>query len=93
MLGLPDQLDIEVLSDDNAAAYWERSDRFDLALDLTAGRRGLAALGTVIARWVKHLLDIDVAVEPLNELRDVTLAWYVGLDTFGNQDRRRALEW
>ena len=93
MLGLPEQLDIEVLSDDNAAGYWERSDRFDLALDLTAGRRGLAALGTVIARWVKHLLDIDVAVEPLNELRDVALAWYVGLDSLRHQDRRRAVEW
>ena len=64
MLGLPDQLNIEVLSDANAAGYWGRSDRFDLALDLTSGRRGLAALATVIARWVKHLLDIDVAIEP-----------------------------
>ena len=56
-----------------------------LALDLTAGRRGLAALGTVIACWVKHLLDIDVIVEPLNELRDVALAWYVGLDADGTK--------
>ena len=56
-----------------------------LALDLTAGRRGLAALGTVIVCWVKHLLDIDVMVEPLNELRDVALAWYVGLDANGTR--------
>ena len=85
MLGLPEQRDVEVLSDANAAGYWERSDRFDLALDLTAGRRGLAALGTVIAHWVKHLLDIDVVVEPLDELRDVVLAWYVGLDANGTR--------
>ncbi len=85
MLGLPEQLEVEVLSDANAAGYWERSDRFELALDLTAGRRGLAALSTVIARWVKHLLDIDVEVEPVNELRDVTLAWYVGLDSFATK--------
>jgi hypothetical protein len=85
MLGLESQLDIEVLSEANAAGYWERSDRFDLALDLTTGRRGLAALGTVIARWVKHLLDIYVAVEPLSELRDVALTWYVGLDSFGTK--------
>jgi hypothetical protein len=85
MLGLPEQLDIEVLSDANAAGYWERSDRFDLALDLTAGCRGLAALSTAIACWVKHLLDIDVAVEPVNELRDVMLAWYVGLDSFATK--------
>ena len=56
MLGLPAEAAIDVLNDDNADDYWERSDRFDMALDLTAGRRGLAALGEVIARWIKHLL-------------------------------------
>jgi uncharacterized protein DUF6352 len=85
MLGLPEQFDVDVLSDANASGYWERSDRFDLALDLTAERRGLVALGTVIVRWVKHLLDIDIIVEPLNELRDAVLAWYVGLDANGTK--------
>ena len=85
MLGLESRLNIDVLSEANASSYWERSDRFDLALDLSAGRHGLAALGGVIARWVKHLLDIDVVVEPLNELRDVALTWYVGLDGFGTK--------
>jgi hypothetical protein len=80
MLGLPAAAGIDVLSEDNAAEYWERSDLFDMALDLTAGRRGLAALGDVITNWVSHLLAIDVAVEPLVEMRDVTLNWYVGLD-------------
>jgi hypothetical protein len=83
MFGLPDQSTVEVLSDDNAPDYWERSDRFDLALDLTTGRRGLAALAAVIARWVKHLLDIDIDVEPLTELQDVAFTWYVGLDAHG----------
>lgn len=85
MFGLSHEPDIEVLSDANTPSYWERSDRFDLALDLTAGRRGLTALSIVIARWVKHLLDVDVVVEPLNELRDVTLSWYVGLDAYGTK--------
>ena len=85
MFGSPAKPEIEVLSDNNAAGYWKRSDRFDLALDLTAGRLGIAALGAVIARWVKHLLDIDVVVESLNELRDVALPWYVGLDANGTK--------
>lgn len=85
MLGLPAQAAIDVLNDDNAEQYWERSDRFDMALDLTAGRRGLAALGDVIARWIGHLLGIAVDVEPLTEARDVTLAWYVGLDAQGTK--------
>ena len=41
MLGLPAAGEIDVLNDDNAESYWERSDLFDMALDLTAGRRGL----------------------------------------------------
>ena len=80
MLGLPLAGNIDVLNDDNAASYWERSDRFDMALDLSAGRRGLAALGEVIERWLKHLLAVEVAVEPLTEPGDVALSWYVGLD-------------
>src|SRR6185295_7816777 len=80
MLGLPSPSDIEVLNDDNAHGYWERSDLFDMALDFTAGRRGQEALGAVIARWVEHLLAVEVAVEPLIEADDVNIAWYVGLD-------------
>jgi hypothetical protein len=85
MFALETAPEVEVLCDNNAAHYWRRSDRFDLALDLTAGRRGLAALGSVIACWIKHMLDIDVVVEPLAELRDVALAWYVGLDADGTR--------
>jgi len=80
MLGLPAPGGIDVLNDGNAEAYWERSDRFDLALDLTAGRRGLASLGKVIGRWITHLLALDVEVEPLVAAQDVDLIWYVGLD-------------
>ena len=80
MLGLPAAAEIDVLNEDNADAYWERSDLFDMALELTAGRRGLAALGEVIERWIAHLLAVEVAIEPLVELQDATLTWYVGLD-------------
>ena len=80
MLGLPAAADIDVLNEVNAVDYWQRSDQFDLALDLTAGRRGLVALGEVIERWVAHLLSAKVKVEPLVELRDAAFSWYVGLD-------------
>jgi hypothetical protein len=80
MLGLPAAAEIDVLNDDNADAYWERSDLFDMALDLTAGRHGVAALGEVSRQWVAHFLAVDVQIEPLVELQDVTLTWYVGLD-------------
>ena len=80
MLGIPAAAAIDVLTDDNAATYWERSDRFDMALDLTAGRRGQAALGEALARFLRHMLALDVDIEPLVEMRDVPFTWYVGLD-------------
>jgi hypothetical protein len=80
MLGIPAGAEIDVLSDDNASAYWERSDCFDMAIDLTAGRRGLAALGEAMAHWVRHMLAVEVEIKPLTEMRDTNLTWYVGLD-------------
>jgi Family of unknown function (DUF6352) len=84
LLGLPAP-EVDMLNDATADTYWERSDRFDMGLDLTAGQRGLAALGDVITRWLSHLLAIDVAIEPLMELRDAPLSWYVGLDFDGTR--------
>jgi hypothetical protein len=80
MLGVSTATEVDVLSEGNAGLYWDRSDSFDMALDLTAGRRGLAALGLVVTRWVRHLLAIDVMIVPVTELRDVNLTWYLGLD-------------
>jgi hypothetical protein len=81
MLGAVHDVEVEVIDEDNAEHYWHRSDQFDMGLDLTAGRRGQAALATVITRWLSHLLGVEVSIEPLTELRDAKLSWYVGLDT------------
>jgi hypothetical protein len=85
MLGIPAQAEIDVMNDDNAEFYFEHSDRFHVALDLTGGRRGLQALATAIERWIAHLLAIEVAVEPFTEVRDTNLSWYVGLDAEGTR--------
>jgi hypothetical protein len=85
MLGLPAASDIDVLGEHNAQSYFERSDQFDMALDLTAGRGGLVALGRVIERWVRHILAVEVTVEPLTEVQNANLSWYVGLDSEGTK--------
>jgi len=85
MLGIPDAADIDVLNDDNADHYFEHSDRFHVALDLTSGRRGHDAIAEAMARWVKHLLSVDVDIAPFAETRDANLAWYVGLDATGTR--------
>jgi Family of unknown function (DUF6352) len=85
MLGIPAAAEIDVLTDENAASYWERSDRFDMALDLTAGRRGQAALAEALARFLRHMLALEAEIEPLVEMRDVPFTWYVGLDAEGTR--------
>jgi hypothetical protein len=85
MLGIPAQAEIDVINDDNAEHYFEYSDRFHAAIDLTSGRRGLQALAQAIERWIGHLLAVDVRVEPFTEVRDANLAWYVGLDAEGTR--------
>jgi Family of unknown function (DUF6352) len=80
MLGIPAEAAIDILNDENAESYWERSDRFDMALDLTGGRAGLVALAEAMRRWIAHVLGVEVTIEPLTELREASLTWYVGLD-------------
>ncbi|WP_342731388.1 DUF6352 family protein [Bradyrhizobium sp. B117] len=81
MLGAVTDAQLDVLNEENADEYWQRSDHFDMAFDLTAGDRGPHALAQAMRRWISHLLAVDVAIEPLRELQDEQLSWYVGLDT------------
>ena len=85
MLGIPAAAEIDVMNNDNAPHYFEHSDQFHVALDLTGGRHGLQALGTAIARWIGHLLAVAVEIEPLIEMREAKLSWYVGLDADGTR--------
>ena len=80
MLGATTDAVVEALGEENAGTYWQRSDKFDMALDLTAGGRGPVALAQAMTRWVSHLLGIDVMIEPLRALHEERLTWYVGLD-------------
>ncbi len=80
MLGIPAEAEIDIINDENAESYWQRSDQFDMALDLTGGRAGVAAFAEAMRRWVAHVLGVEVAIEPLIALRDAPFTWYVGLD-------------
>src|ERR1041385_2099036 len=67
MLGIPAEAEIDIMSDDNAAHYFQQCDLCHVALDMTAGRRGLAALAEAMRRWIAHLLNVEVVIEPLTE--------------------------
>jgi Family of unknown function (DUF6352) len=76
----PEEITLDVLSSENAVAYWDRSDRFDTVLDLSFTRPGLDALCRVLERWVMHFLGVALRIEPMSQIRDERWSWHVGLD-------------
>jgi hypothetical protein len=73
-------VDLDVLDRDNAAQYWDRSERFDLAVSLNRAQPALASLCRVLERWIAHFLGVTVRIEPLRAIDDPRWSWHVGLD-------------
>lgn len=73
-------IDLDVLSEQNAAMYWQRDERHDFALSLNRGGRALDALCRVLERWIAHLLAVEVAIRPRRAIDDAHWVWHVGLD-------------
>jgi hypothetical protein len=76
----PRGVDLDVMTKDNADAYWERSDRFDMVLEVGFPKPGLDALCRVLEQWVRHLLDVGVRIHPVQQISDERWVWHVGLD-------------
>jgi hypothetical protein len=73
-------IELDVLSEDNIAQYWERSERFDFAVSLNRGGQVLEALCRVLERWIAHFLSVEVSIRPQREIADTRWVWHVGLD-------------
>lgn len=80
MFGEGPEDSVEAMTEETAESYWSRSDAHDLALPFGAEPRARAGLAAAIAAFLRHLLRLEVLVEPLTEASDVDLRWYVGLD-------------
>ena len=73
-------IELDVLSEDNAASYWDRSERYDFAVSLNRGGGILDALCRVLERWIAHFLSVEVSIRPQREIDDARWVWHVGLD-------------
>ena len=89
-------VNLAVLTDANAQAYWESGERHNYLLDLThevtndlshgltftltRARSGLKALARVLEKWVAHFLGVQVSITPEQKLEDANWRWHVGLD-------------
>lgn len=76
----PREIEIDVLTEANAPAYFARSDAHDLALDIVDGSVGQKALGTAIERFIAHMLGETVTIRPVPVIEDQNWTWHVGLD-------------
>ena len=74
------QLDLEVLSINNAIFYWMRDERFDTVLDVSVGRDAVQALCRLLEMWTRHFLDVDVVVTAVTRIDDDRWVWHLGLD-------------
>jgi hypothetical protein len=74
------EVDLKVLDAEDGAAYWEHSDRYDMALDASFGRPGQEALCRVLEDWVLHMVGVAVAIQPVAQIRDDLWVWHTGLD-------------
>jgi len=72
--------ELDVLHEDNAAQYWERSEAHDFVISLNHGQPALHALCQVLERWVGHLLGVEVRIAVEREIDDDQWVWHVGLD-------------
>ena len=77
------QVELDVVTEENAAGYWERDERYDMVLNTTFGQPGLDALCRMFEAWIRHFLDIGVRVQPVETISDEHWVWHVGLDAEG----------
>lgn len=73
-------VDLDVLDESNAELYWDRAESFDTVLNLNFAGAGLDALCRVLEAWVRHLLDVDIRIQPVQQISDERWVWHVGLD-------------
>jgi len=76
----PREVEIEVLNDAHAPAYFARSDAHDFALDIVEGSVGQKAVGTALEGFIRHMLGEEVRIRPVPVIEDRDWTWHVGLD-------------
>ena len=76
---------MDVLDVSNKDNYWERSNRFDTAINLSTPGEALKAFCGVLEQWVFHFYKAEVLIVPTSEINDDKWIWHVGLDAEASQ--------
>ncbi len=78
-------VELDVLDDSNKEIYWSRSDRFDTVIDFRFEQPAPDAFARVIEAWLRHLINLEVRVEPRPKIEDADWRWHIGLDREATQ--------
>ena len=73
-------VELDILDDDNADIYWERSERFDMVIDFRFTKPALDAFARMIESWIHHFHGLKVNVQPRRNIADEKWSWHIGLD-------------
>jgi len=78
-------VELDVLDENNADLYWTRDQRHDTVLNLNFAGSGLDALCRVLEMWIRHFLDVQVSIQPVQQISDERWVWHIGLDAEGSR--------
>jgi hypothetical protein len=76
----PKEVELDVLSEENAPGYKPRSDAHDMALDIAENRSGQHGMARALERFIHHLFGERVTIRPVPVIEDKHWTWHVGLD-------------
>jgi hypothetical protein len=73
-------IDLDVLHEENAELYWDKSEDHDFAVQLNFGQPPINHFCRVLEKWVQHFLGAQVRITPMQQISDPKWSWHVGLD-------------
>lgn len=73
-------IDLDVLHEENADLYWEKSEDHDFAVQLNFGQPPINHFCRVLEKWIQHFLGAQVRITPMQQITDPKWSWHVGLD-------------
>jgi hypothetical protein len=76
----PREVALDVMTEENAALYWDRSDRFDMAVDFRFTQPAVDALAGVMRQWVAHFTGLETRIQAMRQISDPRWSWHIGLD-------------
>jgi hypothetical protein len=73
-------IDLDVLHEENAELYWDKSEDHDFAVQLNFGQPPINHFCRVLEKWIQHFLGAQVRITPMQQITDPKWSWHVGLD-------------